>query len=323
MTTIILRYLEKLYYKHWVIGLSHADIKEIIKTKTFNQDIKWLSINSADHFNADPFLLRGKDGNLNIFYEDLILDEQYGKIFLMTADESFTKFKTKLLLDTKSHLSYPFIFKEDGRIFVFPEASKSGKLTCYEYDQENQSLHFLKEIINLPLLDSTILKYKNKYWLFGTINGSDSHNKLYLFFSDNLLGPYTAHPGNPVKNSLDSSRPAGNFIEIDEVIYRPSQNCENFYGESLTINKINKLDEDSFAEEPYMFIKINQKNLRKHNIHTIHTINIVDNIIAVDGKKWTFSPLNQWKFHAINRRLLQQSEKNITYKSLNGSEKVW
>lgn len=310
MNSIVSKFIEKLYYKHWVIGLSRADIKEIIRTRSFSQDIKWLSINSADHFNADPFFLRGKDGNLNIFYEDLILDEQYGKIFLMTIDNSFTKFKTKLLLDTKSHLSYPFIFEEDNRIFVFPEASKSGRLTCYEFDQGTQALSYLKEIINLPLLDSTILKYSNKYWLFGTINGRDSHNKLYIFFSENLLGPYTAHPGNPVKNSLKSSRPAGNFIEIDGVIYRPSQNCENSYGESLTINKINRLDETSFEEEPYMFIKINGDNLRKNNIHTIHTFNIIDDIIAVDGKKWTFSPLNQWKFHSINKKLLKQSEKN-------------
>lgn len=315
MTNIVSGYFEKLFYKHWVIGLCHADIKEIIKTKTFSLDIKWLSINSVDHFNADPFLLRGKDGNLNIFYEDLILDEQYGKIFLMSVDNGLTKFKTKLLLDTKSHLSYPFLFKEDERIFVFPEASKSGRLTCYEFDQENQSLHYIKEIINLPLLDSTILKYNNKYWLFGTINGSDSHNKLYLFFSDNLLGPYTPHPGNPVKNSLSGSRPAGNFIEIDGIIYRPSQNCENFYGESLTINKINKLDENSFDEEQYMFIKMDERNLRKYHIHSIHTINVIDGIIAVDGKKWTFSPVNQWKFHSINKRSLKQSDKTKPYKS--------
>lgn len=322
MNSILTKYIEKLYYKHWVIGLCHADIKEIIRTRSFSQDIKWLSINSTDHFNADPFLFRGNDGSLNIFYEDLILDEQYGKIFLMTIDNSFTRFSTKLLLDTKSHLSYPFIFKEDNRIFVFPEASKSGRLTCYEYDQGTQSLSYLMEILHLPLLDSTILKYKSKYWLFGTINGKDSHNKLYVFFSDNLLGPYVGHPANPVKNSLNSSRPAGNFIEIDGGIYRPSQNCAESYGESLTINKVSRLDETNFAEEPYMIIKINGENLRKNNIHSIHTFNIVDDIIAVDGKKWTFSPLNQWKFHSINKKLIHQSEKSKTENSFNNPEKV-
>lgn len=308
MRRIFLKYLEKLYFKHWVLGLCRGDIGEIIRTKAFKQNIQWLSINSTDHHNADPFLTRLKGGSMRIFFEDLALIEQYGKIFSITLDEKLKMESPKLLLDTKSHLSYPFIITEAGRTLVFPEASKSGRLSCYEYDEEKESLTFLQDIIDLPLLDSTILNYNDKYWLFGTINGNDSHNKLYIFYSDSILGPYLSHPANPVKNSLSSSRPAGSFIVVDNIIYRPSQNCEKSYGGSITINKVIRLDEAGFMEEPYMQISIDDKNLQMHNIHTIHTINVIDDIIAVDGQKWTFSPINQWKFHQINRRAFKQSE---------------
>ena len=297
---------KRLYLKHWIIGLCHCNIEDVIRSKTFNQDIKWLKINSIDHYNADPFLLKTEDGSLNLFFEDFTLDDFYGKISVLKFDNAFNELNQKILLDTKSHLSYPFIFKENNKIYVFPEASHSGRLSCYEYDPLNQSLNFIKEIMSLPLLDSTILKQDNKYWLFGTLAGKYSNKKLYIYFSNNLLGPYTAHPGNPVKKSANSSRPAGNFIEVDGSIYRPSQNCENKYGESITINKINILDEFSFAEEYHMTISMNERKYFNEKIFTIHTLNVLDDIITVDGIKWTFSPKNQWKFFLRNRRYIQQ-----------------
>lgn len=285
--------IEKLYYKYWIIGLCRDDIKNIIRNKTFNQDIVWLPLDPYDKFNADPFLLKHTDGNIKVFYEKFIKDCHYGKISIMTVDKKFVRLDQKILLDTKEHLSYPFIFAEDDKIFVFPEAAQSGKLSCYEYDPVNQSLSFLKVILQLPLLDSTILKYERKYWLFGIMTDNKNVSNLHLFFSDNLLGPYSPYPGNPVKSSKVGARPAGNFIEVDGEIYRPTQNCDRFYGESITINKIITLDEKTFKEEPYMYISIDRKNQENHNIHAIHTFNVIDDIIAVDGIKWVFSPAKQ------------------------------
>jgi len=302
MNEIIYKWFNKLFVKQWVIGIAHVDIKDIIRTKSFDPPINWLPLESINHFQADPFPMRTKDGNLNIFYENFIFDDFYGTISIMTLDHNLKPIKQKFLLDTKSHLSYPFFIRDDNKIYMFPEAAHSGKLSCFEYDPVHQSLSFLKVIMDLPVLDPTILKHDGKYWLFGTLLGKDSHRKLYIYFSKNLLGPYTPHPENPVKNSLNGSRPAGNFIEIEGVYYRPSQNCENQYGESITINKINKLNELSFEEEPYMVISINKKRHSNSNIFTIHTINVKDDIIAVDGLKWTFSPKDQWRNFLSNRK---------------------
>lgn len=293
--------IDKLCNKYWIIGLCRDDIKKIIRSKTFNQDITWLPIDSADQFNADPFLLKHTDGNIRVFYEKFIKDCPYGKISIMTVDKNFVRLDQKILLDAKTHLSYPFIFTEDDKIYVFPEASQSGKLSCYEYNPVNQSLNFLKDILPLPLLDSTILKYEEKYWLFGILAGNKNVSNLHLFFSDNLLGPYACCSGNPVKSSKVGTRPAGNFIKVDGEIYRPTQNCESFYGESLTINKIITLNEISFYEEPYMSIYIDRKNQKDHNIHAIHTFNVIDDIIAVDGIKWVFSPAKQWMQYLCNK----------------------
>jgi hypothetical protein len=245
-----------------------------------------------------------------MLFENFVFDDFYGKIWVMNLDENFNQLNEKILLDTKSHLSYPFTYEEDGKIYFFPESAHSGKLNCYEYDSVNQSLIFVKEIMDLPLLDSTIIKYNNKYWLFGTLNGKFRHMKLYIYYSDSLLGPYKPHPQNPVKCSLTGARPAGNFIEVDGVLYRPSQNCENQYGESMTVNRVEVLNELEFHEENHMTITINKDNPHNDKVLTIHTLNVLDDLMVVDGIKWTFSPKNQWKNFLRNRASTEHTDES-------------
>lgn len=316
-----LKYAAKFYFKHWVIGYCQGSIREILQSKSFPREINWLKINSMDHTNADPFPVRSGDGEVSILFEDFALNDFYGKIHVLTLDKSLKKVTQKLLLDTKSHISYPFTFNENGKLLVFPESSYEGRLSCYEYDTANCSLTFVREILKLPLLDSTILKHNEKYWLFGTLKGADSNRKLYIYFSDNLFGHYTPHPKNPVKNSITDSRPAGKIIEVDGVLYRPAQNCEREYGESITINKVKVLNESDFEEEPYMVISPDNLNLKNDKIFTIHTINVVDDLIVVDGLKWTFSLRNQWKYFLKNREYAKRlKEQKINLQSLNGQD---
>lgn len=312
MKSILSKYVDKFYFKKWIIGICRGDINDIIRNKIFDPQIQWLLKKSPDKFYADPFLVNLENGNLNILLEEFPFDEDYGKISLLKLDKNLKQVYYKVLLDTKSHLSYPFVFKENNKTYIFPEAAKSGKLACYLYDSENESLTFIQDILNMPLRDSTILKQGDKYWLFGILseeNGKDY--KLYVFFSDNLLGPYAPHMSNPVKCGLDGTRPAGNFIVIDGVVYRPSQNCQNGYGESITINKLTQLNEKNIIEEPYMTVSINRKIRNNSMIHSIHTINVIENTIVVDGEQWTFSPALQLR--KFIKGFLDQ-QKNNKYK---------
>lgn len=297
---------DKLYIKQWTIGAFNGNIENIIRTKSFDPNIKWLPIEPFRHFFADPFICEKKNEILYVLAEEFDISNEYGKISLLAFSESFNLIEKKILLDNESHLSYPFIFKENGKIYVFPEAGASGKLSCYAYNNNDKKLTFLKSVINLPIMDPSILKHNNKYWVFGTLKGAKSRSELHVFYSNNILGPYKQHPQNPVTNSLNGSRPAGNFIIVDNVLYRPSQNCENKYGESITINKIITLNETVYTEEPYMLISINKKNRVNKGIHSIHTINVLGDTIIVDGQKKVLYP-----FSKIKHRLIKYLKKLI------------
>lgn len=299
------KYIDKLFFKKWTIGICRGKIEDIIRDKIFDPDINWLRLKSFDRFYADPFLLETNDGSIKILLEDYPFKENYGKISLMTLDKDYKIKNKKLLLDTKSHLSYPFIFNENNKTYIFPETAQNNKLSCYEYDPKNETMSFLKDIIDLPLRDSTIIKYNNKYWIFGTMSDNGLDYELHVYYSDNLLGTYHPHPANPIKNGLDGTRSAGNFITIDGIIYRPTQNCQNSYGESITINKITEISQTNISEEPYMTIRLNPENKNNRRINTIHTINIFKNTIVVDGQISIFSPLQQVKnsiMYRLNKR---------------------
>lgn len=303
MQSFLFKYVDKLFVKGWTIGLSQAKVEDIIKTKKFNPTIKWLKQTKVNHFYADPFFLPSKNDEYKVLAEDFPFDDYYGKISLLTFDKDFNLTNKKILLDTGSHLSYPFVFRENNEIYVFPESAMSGKLLCYKYNPESESLIFLTEIINKPILDATILKYKNKYWLFGTLSGKDSLKNLHVFFSDKLFGPYNPHPLNPVKSDVKAARPAGNFIQIDDILYRPSQNGEMEYGKSITINKITELSEFTFAEEFYFSIEIDKS--QNKGINTIHTINVSGGAIVIDGGTKKFAPGIKLKYFSKNKSFLQ------------------
>lgn len=311
MLNYISRNFQRLYFKNWIIGVGFCDITSIIINKNFDPQIKWLFNKTPEKFQADPFPISINNGKIKILFEEFSRELNYGNISILSLDENFNQTSKKKLLDTNSHLSYPFAITEGDRTFVFPESKKSGKLSCYEYDHEHESLQFVKDIIDLPLLDSTILKYKDKFWIFGTLANDKTGYELNVFHSAYILGPYIEHVQNPIKTGLNATRSAGHFIIVDGNIYRPAQNCEIEYGESITINKIIELNESNVIEEPYMDIRINKNNRHNRGIHTIHTINAVDNIIIVDGILRIFSPFQKFRKFTNDLRKRWEKSKNI------------
>jgi hypothetical protein len=287
---LLKKYSDKLYLKQWGIGFLKGNIADIIRNKQNRLSFEWISLGNKTVSYADPFVFKTDDGRINILFESVSSYTLDGKISLMVCNNKLEPVFEKVVLDTNNHLSYPCVFKENGKIYVFPENAFSGSLNCYEFDTVNNLLINKREVIRHPLLDSTILRYQDKYWLFATMLGDTLNSDLHIFYSDSLFGPYLAHAGNPVKRQLNGSRPAGNFIEVDGAIFRPTQNCSNYYGESITINKITTLTTTKFEEEEYMIIEPNKTDEFNYGIHTI---NVVDDIIIVDGQKGYFEPVQQ------------------------------
>ncbi len=286
---LLKKYYSKFFFKQFSIGILEDDIEQIIRQKKTALSFKWLKL---DHYNnsiADPFVFNNSKGELNILAEIFTTGKLDGKICQLSYDTAKGFSNPEIIFGNGNHLSYPCIYKEDNKMNVLL-TELDGELLNYEYDEKGLKLTNKKVVLDFPLIDATLLKKDNKYWFFGTLLHNGNSNKLYIYYADNYLGPYKPHALNPVKNNLNGSRSAGNFIQVDGNDFRPSQNCKNYYGESITINKIVKLSETEFEEEEYMTIKA--KNSEEFNFG-IHTINAAGKFVIIDGQKGHFQPFLQ------------------------------
>jgi hypothetical protein len=138
----------------------------------------------------------------------------------------------------------------------------------------------------LEIVDPSIVKYENKWWLFFTLN-AQGDDKLHIAFSDNLEHGWKMHPQNPVKIDANSGRCGGEIFVHNGALFRPAQNGIKTYGGSLILNQIFILNEEKFEEKEEIQIYPNQLGDWPDGLHTISSLG--KNLTLVDGKKKVFT----------------------------------
>jgi hypothetical protein len=267
----------------WNIGIAKCSISEFLTIP--NQNIHWLKPQSSFNFSADPFGYVNENHQKIIFFEDYNFINRKGKISAIKIDDQFNIIKKNKVLIAEKHLSYPYIFSDQNEKYALVESHKSKKLILYKIN-EKQEFEQVKIIFeNLAVIDPSIIKYENKWWLFFSLNEYGDDN-LYLAYSDNLLGNWQMHKKNPVKSSLQSSRMAGEIFWHEDSFYRPSQNCLKKYGASIVINKITKLNTEEYQENEEIEITPNQLDKYPDGLHNISSLG--DYLTVIDGKRNKF-----------------------------------
>lgn len=236
-----------------------------------------------DEFWADPFIFNYKDENY-VFFESYNYSTKIGKI-------SCGKIKGRQLvdiadvLDLDYHLSYPFVFEENGNIFLMPETSANNRLEIYKcIDFPNKWELYSTAFQGESVADATFYKDKdNQKWLF--VNKRDDPNspvgsELFIYRVDSYnLKNIEPHSKNPVIINSKIARNGGAIFEVGEEVYRPSQaNIEGVYGRGLNINKINKLTIDEYDEETIVttFPNFHKGLVSMHHLHQSKGLFVID-----------------------------------------------
>ncbi len=212
-----------------------------------------LMLPPKDRFYADPFLFE-RDGKTHLFFEDLRYSEGRALISHCELNADGTPGPISEVLRRPYHLSYPFLFEQDGNIYMIPETK--GNRTVELYRASNFPTEWTLETVLLSdiyAVDATIHKSEGKYWMFaGISNGRYSNcDELGIFFSDTLTGPWTPHPSNPVVSDVRRSRPAGALFRDEQGrLIRPSQDCAKAYGYAIVFSEVLTLTETEYEERP-------------------------------------------------------------------------
>ena len=264
----------------WNIGIIEKPI-EYFLTQNESPKINWLK-RTNDRFIADPFIYKN-NGKKYIIYEEKYYSNQNAHISIAELGDNYELKKPKIIIKEKHHLSYPFIFENEGKIYCIPESAEANSInlySAYSFPEKWKKVGTL--LSDVSARDSTLVHYNGLWWLFFTQGKKTSSLHLCIFYSSKLNGPYKPHTSNPVKTDIRSARPAGPLFKYKNCLYRPAQNCSKTSGGSITLNKIIRLTPNHFSEKI-----INMINPELNHPYTkgIHTISGSDQITVVDGKR--------------------------------------
>ena len=235
-----------------------------------------------NEFWADPFVIKHDNKNY-IFFENYSYEYKKGKISCGILKEN-KLIEIKDVLRKDYHLSYPFVFTEEGNYYMIPETSDNHRLEIYicksfPYKWELYSTAFEGEMI----LDCTYYIDKSKKkWLFlnKKTDNSDSCSDLYIYSIDSLkLNHIEPHLLNPVITNCNVARCAGPIFEEEGKIFRPSQinNC-GIYGRGINLNEIKELSLSKYKEDNVIQCYPNfiNKTIGMHHMHQVKDFFIAD-----------------------------------------------
>ncbi len=236
-----------------------------------------------DRLWADPFVIN-KENKTYIFAEEMEFSKGKGKIIVTQTDKPGLQGKPITVLEENHHLSYPYLFEDNGELFMIPETSQKRTIELYKCDIFPNSWTHVKTILSgLEAADASLLKYNDTYWLFANVRmheGVSINDDLFLFFSKDLCGDeWIPHPMNPIVSDVRFSRPAGQIAIRDNRLIRPAQDCSKRYGYAIQLMEIEKISETDYREKLVKTFLPNWKN----DVLGIHTFNQTDRVTVADA----------------------------------------
>jgi hypothetical protein len=254
---------------------------------TGHKSLAWADFKSfippIDRCWADPFLWV-HENIYYVFVEEAPYSTRRGHIACLTLDKEMNILSNQIVLERPYHLSYPFIFKHKGQLYMIPETGENNGVELYRCVHFPDQWEFEKALLrNVRALDATLVEAEGKWWMFANIeeNGSTWHTLNLYYADDPLSDQWTPHPLNPVVNDVSSARPAGKIFFEDGRLIRPSQDCSVRYGYAINFNHITKLTETEYAETCEHIFKPPSRSL---TIAT-HTFNDMAGLTVIDAKR--------------------------------------
>lgn len=236
----------------WRIGLAQASIASCARPGALEAaSILWLDPGPPFTFLADPFGM-WRDGRLHLFAEAYDYRTRHGVIELLILGEDLQVQSRRTVLREPWHLSYPFVLEAEGEVWMAPEAHRSGALTLYRAQAFPGRWEAAARLeLDTPPIDATPFRHGGLWWLAYSPAGSqaDKQGRMHLAFAERLTGPWTVHPGNPVRTDLASSRPGGTPFVADGALMLPVQDCSRTYGGAIRLLRIDQLGPDRFVAE--------------------------------------------------------------------------
>ena len=271
----------------WQIGIYKGNSVENLTPIAQNPIINNTMVKEFDaEFVADPFMIY-VNKQWYLFFEALDKSNNKGVIGVSSSKNLIDWNYLGIALKEDFHLSYPFVFEHEGKIYMSPETLGANGVTLYEAVDFPMKWKPIKKLVEGQHADPTIILHNGLWWLF-TCQTPYQYDSLSIFWSENLLGTWKSHNQNPIyTHEKSQSRPGGRVFYHNGNLYRAFQNCQNIYGEFVGLSKIKKLTVNEFNEEIISkeFLGPSSTGWNKERMHHLdcHVLPNNDIVACTDG----------------------------------------
>ena len=168
-------------------------------------------------------------------------------------------------------LAAPIILNSQ-EVMVFPETGKEGRWSCYRLNVDTNECVLERVMCDKPLVDAVI--YEDHVFATSFPDPNGKSLGVYELSEDGCLLERTVTFEENVAHN------AGAFFKIGEKVYRPAQECNEWYGHALSIQEY---QQGTFHEV--------------RRIPGLHTLNMFQGVTVVDQKMFP----RQWIYRLIGK----------------------
>ena len=271
---MIKRLIKSISDERWNIGFIQNDFESVLRGDQLQ--VKWLKHGLKQSWFADPFILDVNDDEIHILVEEYYKPIHRGRIARLIIDKKIFELKQKdVVLELPTHLSFPAILRKEKCIFIYPENGESGSLNLYQYFPETNICEKCKTIIDESVADAIITTINGIEMLFCTKQPNPNGNILYIYHKG-ASGHFIEKNSYVFEENV--ARMAGDIIEYEGRLYRPTQECNVQYGHAVTLQEMTLKGESiQFNEIRRMYSTHQELNVG------MHTFNMYKGVIVTDA----------------------------------------
>ena len=207
--------------------------------------------NPAGRFLADPFVT-SVDGRTCLFVEDCDFKTNKGYISVYELLEDGPVLLGRAL-EEPFHLSFPYIFNFDGRLFMCPETIDADSVRVYECVSFPLVWQHRETVIEgLRAADPMIFQEAEKWWMLVTLDlgrNGDFDSCLALFSAEHPLSTnWVAHESTPLVVDSQGGRNGGLLTDGSNWFRVAQRQGFASYGEAVSLRRIESITSNKYSE---------------------------------------------------------------------------
>jgi len=162
-------------------------------------------------FVADPFMIHVGSTWYMFFEVNENGNQSDSQIGLATSSDGLHWTYQQIVLDAGFHTAYPYVFEWNGTYYMIPETYSENAVKLYQATNFPDNWTFVENIVSgRSYVDSSIFRYNNTWWLFT----SDESYNMWIYYSDNLTGPWQSNAMNPVLEGNTAAARGGGRVTV-------------------------------------------------------------------------------------------------------------